>query len=285
MNKMMIALAGSALATGLVTTSIVAPAAAEAAGPFDKIKKGMKKVKKKKQEVDQVADTVDAVVSGSARSGGPNTISGIRAEREARLRPSSRYKGHKGKAGPAPAKYVQQLNCANLGLGNAFVAEGGTYTFSQGLNTEERSGLINRQPLKPGNGCLFPAMGVGDVLYVELDKAKYESNKYDYDLQCVSYDGSEQLDRGTRPPADGYNGKDVMLHTGHSLGYTPTAAGSNSSRSGAYEKYLDGRGRSMLTFHMPSLHTDPGTDFFCQHYNKDTGQIALAFTFRRGPGS
>ncbi|MEL7217627.1 MAG: hypothetical protein AAGK01_04255, partial [Pseudomonadota bacterium] len=66
---------------------------------------------------------------------------------------------------------------------------------------------------------------------------------------------------------------------------TPTAAGSNSSRSGAYEKYLDGRGRSMLTFAMPSLHTDPGTDFFCQHYNKNTGQIALAFTFRRGPGS
>ena len=123
------------------------------------------------------------------------------------------------------------------------------------------------------------------MLYVELDKSKYESNKYSYDLQCVSYDGSEQLNRGTRPPADNYKGKDVMLHTGHSLGYTPTASGSNSSRSGQYDKYLDGRGRSMLTFNMPALHTDTGTDFFCQHFNKDTGKVALAFTFRRGPGS
>lgn len=270
----------AALALAVGVTSMPAPAEA---GPFDSIKKAVKKTKKKAKQAEEVVETVEGVRRGG--SSGPNTISGIRAEREARLRPSSRYKGHKGKAGPAPAKYVQQLNCANLGLGNAFIARDGQYTFSQGLNTEKRNGLIDRQPAQATNGCLFPAMGVGDVLYVEFDKAKYESNKYDYDLQCVSYDGSEQLNRGTRPPADNYKGKDVMLHTGHSLGYTPTAAGSNSSRTGAYEKHLDGRGRSMLTFNMPALHTDTGTDFFCQHFNKNTGKVALAFTFRRGPGS
>lgn len=272
MKNFALALAGGVMATGFVA---IAPTPVEASsGPFDKLKKKAKKVEDAARTVDGAARTADSIMNrrgGSSNSNSPRT--------------GSRYAGHKGIAGAAPAKYVQQINCANLGLGNAFVARDGEYTFSQGLNTETRGGLIDRKPVQPTNGCLFPAMGVGDVLYVEFDKARYEGDKRNYDLQCVSYDGSEQLNRGTRPPADNYKGKDVMLHTGHSLGYTPTASGTNSSRSGAYNKYLDGRGRSMLTFNMPALHTDRGTDFFCQHYNKNTGKIALAFTFRRGPGS
>ncbi|MEL7190180.1 MAG: hypothetical protein AAGK17_11555 [Pseudomonadota bacterium] len=259
-------ISAAAIALAVGVSSMPAPAEA---GPFDSIKKAVKKNKKKADAAEEVIDAVSG--TGSTRSLRGNS--------------SSLYKGHKGKAGAPPAKYVGQLNCANLGLGNAFIARGGEYTFSQGLNTEKRTGLIDRKPVTATNGCLFPSMGVGDVLYVELDKGKYEGDKYSYDLQCVSYDGSQQLDRGTRPPADNYKGKDVMLHTGHSLGYTPSASGTNSNRSRAYNEYLDGRGRSMLTFNMPALHTDTGTDFFCQHFNKNTGKVALAFTFRRGPAS
>ena len=264
MKSFVLALSAGVIAMGAVT---VAPEPVEASsGPFDRLKK-------KKKDVEDTASKVGSVLGGRSTSSSSSPSTG------------SRFKGHKGKPGPVPAKFVQQLNCASLGQGNAFIARDGKYTFSQGLNTEERYGLIDRVPVEATNGCLYPAMGVGDVLYLEVDKAKYESNKYSYDLQCVSYDGSQQLDRPTRPPLDNYKGKDVMLHTGHSLGYTPTAAGTNSSRSGAYDKYLDGRGRSMITFNMPALHTDRGTDFFCQHYNKDTGKVALAFSFRRGPGS
>lgn len=270
MKKYALALAGGMLATGLVA---VAPEPVEASGPFDSLKKATKKGERAAKEAKDAADTVGSIL-GSGNKGNSNSST-----------TGSRFKGYKGKADPAPAKFVQQLNCASLGQGNAFIARDGEYTFSAGINTEKRYGLIDRKPVEPTSGCLYPSMGVYDVLYLEVDKAKYEKDKYSYDLQCVAYDGSLQLDRSTRPPLDNYKGKDVMLHTGHSLGYTPTASGSNSSRSGEYDKYLASRGRAMITFNMPPLHTDRGTDFFCQHYNKNTGKVALAFTFRRGPGS
>ena len=129
---------------------------------------------------------------------------------------------------------------------------------------------------------MFEGLAVGDILYVEFDKNRFQ--KYDYKMQCVSYDGSEQLDTTNGPRTFNYTGKDVMLHTGHSLGYTPTASGSNSDRSGAYDKYLDGRGRAMATINFGALHTDKsGTDFYCQWYNEKTGKSALGLTFRRGP--
>ena len=75
-----------------------------------------------------------------------------------------------------------------------------------------------------------------------------------------------------------------MLHAGNNLGYEPTATGSNSTRSGEYDKWLKSRGREMITFNMPYLHTDKGgTDFYCQYYNDKTGKSAVAFTYRRSP--
>ncbi len=263
-----------ALAAGFAA----APAPA-AAGPFDSIKKAVKKVDKKKREAEEVVETVERVrqgATGSTRGGFANRGSTSNSPRTARA------PGHAGNAGPAPAKYTGQLKCANLGLGNAFVGREGKYTFSQGISTEERTGLTERTNVSAQNGCFFPGLGVGDVLYVEVDKAKYK--KYDYKIQCVSYDGSEQLDNVHGPKINNYKGKDVMLHTGNSLGFTPTASGSNSSRSGAYDKYLDGRGRTMITFNFASLHTDKaGTDFYCQWFDKNSGKSALAFTYRRGP--
>ncbi|MEM9501634.1 MAG: hypothetical protein AAF941_07280 [Pseudomonadota bacterium] len=287
MNKMMIVLAGSALTTGLVATSIVAPAPVEAAGPFDKIKKGLKKVKKKKREADEVVGTVDAVITGGAVASGVGaSADGSRCNANRGSNSNSpctaRAPGHTGSAAPAPAKFTSQLKCANVGLGNAFIGRDGNYTFSQGISTEERSGLLDRVNVQPTNGCFFPGLGVGDVLYVEFDKSKYK--KYDYKIQCVSYDGKEQLDNVNGPSVGNFGGKAIMLHTGNSTGYEPTASGSNSDRSNAYKAYMDKRGRTFTTFNFSALHTDKaGTDFFCQWFDKSNGKSALALTFRRGP--
>lgn len=263
------------------------------AGPFDKLKKKVEKVKKKAEEVKQAVDTVEQVVDTVENGGLPATttlgspLSGVRAVDGsvpgARNYPRTASAGnYAGRAGPVPAKYASLTKCARLGIGNAFVAQQGNYTFSQGLSTETRGGLVERQPVSVSDGCVLPAMGTGDVLYVEFDRNRF--NKYDYALQCVSYDGSQQLDNTNAPSQDKFTGKDVMLHTGHSLGYEPTATGSNSDRSAAYDAHLASRGRAMVTFNMPNLHQDKkGTDFYCQHYNKKTGESALAFAFRRGP--
>ncbi len=298
MKNLMMALVASSLVTGVV---IAEPAMASMeAGPFDKLKKAAKKVKKRAAEAEAVANEVDravesdgrSVVSGVMGASSPSRT-GVGASADgsycnankgsnSNSPCTARAPGHVGVAGPAPAKYVGQVKCANLGLGNAFIGRGGNYTFSQGIATEERSGIIDRTNVSVSDGCMLPAMGAGDILYVEVDRSKYK--KYDYAMQCVAYDGSEQLDNTNAPGLNRYGGKAVMLHTGHSLGYEPTASGSNSDRNSAFEEYMKGRNREMLNFIMPNLHTDKsGTDFFCQHFNKNTGESALAFTFRRGP--
>lgn len=269
MKSFMTALAGTALAGATVTAGFVGAESVKAAGPFDKLKKKVKKA-------EETAQDVDTVISEADRANKTNGRSLLGSSRNSSTR-TRKSQSAGGVAGPAPAKYAAATKCTGAAFSNAFVAEDGEYTFSQGLNTEKRSGLINRKPVS-ANGCTFPAMGVGDVLYLELDKRAYKRGVHV--LQCVSYDGSVQLTNSNRPPEGNYKGKDVMLHTGNSTGYTPTATGSNLSRSRQYDKVLASRGKAMVTFTMPFSQTNKGKDFYCQHYNKDTGKSLLAFTYR-----
>ena len=272
------ALACTALATGTLATGLLASAAAHAAGPFDKLKKKAKKATKDVESAVIGTSTSTSGVGASADGSQCNANRGSNSNSPC----TARAPGHAGNAGPTPANLIKMTQCANLGIGNAFVARAGDYTFQQGLSTEERSGLLNRRPVQPVSGCLFEGMGIGDVLYVEFDADKYQ--KYAYKVQCVAYDGKEQLDHTFGPKVGNYKGKDVMLHEGNSTGYTPTASGSNSNRSGAYDKYMAKRGRAFTTINFESLHTDKaGTDFYCQLYDKSTGKSALALTYRRGP--
>lgn len=282
MKNLICALVGSSIALGTLTYA--EPASAQ----FRGLRDAVRDVKKTTDDAKEVAETAEDVVD-AARGNRSNRNSNRRSRSGFANRGSTSNSprtaaapDHVGGAGAAPSKYTSQLSCESLGIGNAFVGKAGTYTFSKGIKTEDRTGIIDRRNVSPTSGCMFEGLDVGDILYVEFDKRRF--NDSNYDLQCVSYDGSEQLNRSTRPRVNNYTGKDVMLHTGHSLGYTPTAAGSNSSRSGAYDDYLNGRGRAMATINFGALHTDKsGTDFFCQWYNESTGKSALGLTFRRGP--
>ncbi|QZD90241.1 hypothetical protein K3148_02210 [Qipengyuania aurantiaca] len=278
------------LGLALAVSVVASPAQA---GPFDKLRKKAQEIEKAADDAKTAAEAAETVVDAAKRGARPGAttslgspLSGVRAVDGSvpggRNNPKTAGSGnYAGRAPAAPAKYASLTKCANLNIGNAFVAQTGDYTFQQGLSTETRGGLIDREPVSL-DGCTAPGMGVGDVLYVEVDAAKYD--KHRYALQCVAFDGSQQLDNVNAPRENNYTGKDVMLHTGNSLGYEPTASGSNSDRSGAYDAYLAKRGRAMITFNMPGLHTDKsGTDFYCQHYDKATGKSALAFTYRRGP--
>ena len=287
MKKTVCALAGAMLAT----TFYAAPAEA---GPFDRLKKAAKKLDKAADDVAEAAETVDGVVDAAdsvSKGKVPKRVRARRGGGYAAGTASSNYPrtagrgNYLGRAPAAPAKYASMTNCASLNVGNAFIAQQGEYSFSTGLKTETRGGLVERESVSPSNGCVFPGLGVGDVLYVEVDRGAF--NKHEYEVQCVSFDGSKEVNRSKAeigPRANNFTGKDVMLHSGNSLGYTPTASGSNSDRSGAYNKYLAGRGREMITFNMPEQHNDKaGTDFYCQYYHAPSGKSAVAFTYRRGP--
>lgn len=282
MKTLLSAIACTALVTGTLAAGALTTSEAHAAGPFDKLKK---KAKKAKRNADSVIN--GAVPSSASRSGVGASADGsyCNANRGSNSNSpcTARAPDHAGNAGPTPAKYANATSCANLGLGNAFIARAGDYTFQQGISTEERTGLLDRRPVEPIKGCSFEGLGVGDVLYVEFDAAKY--SKHGYRMQCVSYDGSEQLDNTNGPRVGNYTGQHVMLHDGNSTGYTPTASGSNSDRGNAYKTYMDKRGRAFTTINFGSLHTDTsGTDFYCQLFDKNSGKSALALTYRRGPG-
>lgn len=284
MKTLIIALAGTSLAAGL----FVSAAPAEA-GPFDRLRSAVEDVEDAAEDAEDAAEAAETVrdVATGNRSSRSNRRSSRgsgfanRGSTSASAR-TARAPDHAGSAGAPPARFMQQTTCANINQGNAFVGQAGDYTFSQGISTQSRSGIVTRTPTAPESGCFFGGLGVGDVLYLEVDRSKY--NRGSHRIQCVSYDGSEQLSNTNGPNEGGYSGKDVMLHTGNSLGFTPTASGSNSDRGRAYDDYLEGRGREMLTFNFAALHTDrSGTDFFCQWFNNSTGESAVAFAFRRGP--
>ncbi|MEM6908586.1 MAG: hypothetical protein AAF494_07885 [Pseudomonadota bacterium] len=282
MQKSILMAASMALAAGFV----VAPAPVEAE-QFKGLGKKLKKAKKKAEEAEQAVETVDAVVNGRGVGVGASADgSNCNANRGSNSNSpcTAKGKGHAGRAGPAPAKYTSLTKCAGIPIKNAFIGQYGDYTFSSGLNTEERRGIINREPVSPSGGCIMPSMGTYDVLYIEVPTAQLNSLKGGYEMQCINTSTGKQANDEARPRWYNTSGKDIMLHTGHSLGYTPTASGSNSDRTAAWEKDLKRRGMSMFGFNMPNLHTDGGTDFYCQYYNSASGKSVVAFQYRRSAG-
>jgi hypothetical protein len=104
-------------------------------------------------------------------------------------------------------------------------------------------------------------------------------------MQCINASTGKMNEDNLNPAAHNIKGKDIMLHHGNSAGYTPTAGGSISDRSGAWDADLKKRGMTMFGFNMPALHTDSGTDFYCQYYNDATGESIAAFMYRRSAGN
>lgn len=272
MNKFVLAIASGAIAVS--SFAVTSEPVEASSGPFDKIRKKVKEVENEAKKAEDVVETVTSV-TGAPVTG---TTAGSNYPRTAK------GKGHAGRAGPAPAKYTSLTKCANVSIKNAFIAKMGDYTFQSGLSTEERSGLINREPVQPNGGCIMPSMGTYDWLYMEIPTAQLASMKGGYEMQCINTKTGKNANDEARPRWYNLSGKDVMLHTGHSLGYKPTASGSNSDRSTAHKKDLERRGMTMFGFNMPNLHTDAGTDYYCQYYNKGTGQSIVAFQYRRSAG-
>lgn len=247
----------------LLAATTITAAQAET-NPFNKIRKAKEKVER------AVGATEAASTAGNSSAAGTSGGAASSGKR----------------AGPAPEKFTAMTKCAALPMTNVMIGQVGDYTFQSGIKTEERSGFINRENVSPTNGCILPSMGTYDFLYVEVDAAKYEAmgNSNDWELQCAPmHDGIKHVDM--KPSMGNLSGKDMMLHTGHSLGYTPSAAGSNSDRSRAWDDELKKRGKAMISVNMPPLHNGgPKDDFYCQYYNKPSGTSAFAFAYRRHKG-
>ncbi|QYJ07844.1 hypothetical protein [Qipengyuania flava] len=294
-NQILIAAAIAVAATGIAASPVQA-------GPFDKLKRAVKKV----EEVAEDVETVVEVAEETERTGGRNIVgaaAAVTGGRNAAIatgvamsaasrsgcdatggtgRCTAKRPGYAGVAPTPSAKFTSMTQCAGLPISNAFVGRFGDYTFQQGLSQEERSGIVDREPVSASQGCIMPSMASGDVLYLEVPAKQWASMKGGWKMQCVEMRTGKNANSEAFPRWSNIAGKDIMLHTGNSLGYEPTASGSNSDRSRAWDKDLERRGKHMLGFNMPDLHNDKGTDFYCQYYNAASGKSVAAFAYRRG---
>ena len=282
-------------ATGIATTPV-------SAGPFDKLKKAVKKVEKAAEDASTAVEVVEetrrtkgrnVVGAAAAVAGGRNAAiaTGVAASAASRSgcdatggtgRCTAKRPGYAGRAPTPSAKFTSMTKCAGLPISNAFIGKFGDYTFQQGLSQEKRGGIIDREPVSASNGCIMPSMASGDVLYIEVPANRWAAMKGGWKMQCVEMNTGQNANPAAFPRWSNIAGKDIMLHTGNSLGYEPTASGSNSDRSRAWDNDLKRRGKHMLGFNMPDLHNDKGTDFYCQYYNVASGKSVAAFAYRRG---
>lgn len=185
---------------------------------------------------------------------------------------------------------ISFTKCSDLKVSNIVIGNVGNYTFQQGFSKEKRSGLINRVKGQATKGCILPSLQPMQNIYMEVDtkklKAKGDSNNWK--MQCVqSADpGAGVVTGATEYPykTSFLSGKDMMLHCGHSEENVEACAeGSNSSRSGAWDKKLKANGKTMLSLMAVKSTMAPpqGEKLYCQYYNTKSAESLFAFEYLR----
>lgn len=182
--------------------------------------------------------------------------------------------------------------CSDITPTNIMTGYLGDYTFKQGFSEEKRSGLINRQKGKLSNTCILPSLQPRQIVYMEVDTKKFKSagDSNDWGMQCVkSANPGAGILGDIEGPESPYkvtylSGKALMLHCGHSEKNTDVCAeGSNSSRSGQWDKKLKASGKTMLSVlaQTSTLAPTGGEKVYCQYYNKVSGKSLFAFEYLR----
>ncbi|WP_100640606.1 hypothetical protein [Alteromonas facilis] len=204
---------------------------------------------------------------------------------------SGAAKGSPSLEGGPSDDLVKFTNCAGLELENVTIGKLGDYEFQQGFSKEKRTGFIDRQPSSISKGCILPSIHSRQVIYMEVDSAKYKAmgSSNDWEMQCVRSDnpsaGALDEAKSEYPyKVDFLSPKHMMLHCGHNVDNADSCAeGSNSDRSAAWDKDLKSRGKTMLSVHgnTSTLAPPNGEKLYCQYYNKASGNSLFAFEYLR----
>jgi len=194
--------------------------------------------------------------------------------------------------GKPAASLVSMVKCSTLKPTNIVIGTMGNYTFQDGFQTETRSGLINRRDASLSDGCILPSLQAREIAYMEVDTAalKAMGSSNDWSMQCVrsanpSAGAVAEKESRTESPynVDYLAGKDMLLHCGNSEGIAECAEGSNSNRSGAWDKKLKARSKTMISINAPTSTLSPagGEKLFCQYYNSQKRVGLFAFEYLR----
>ena len=231
---------------------------------FDKLKDKASAALKKAQEVEEVTNDAKAASAGAPSLGdGPDD------------------------------SLIAFTKCAGINIENVMIGSLGDYEFQQGFSKEKRGGMINRQPASVQKECILPSIMSRQVIYMEVDSEQYSGmgSANDWEMQCVKSADPGAVAVGNDEPKSEYPykvdflaPKDYLLHCGHNVEHAGQCAeGSNSTRSGEWDKNLKARGKTMLSVHGNTSTLAPanGENLYCQYYNKSTRSSLFAFEYLR----
>jgi|GEM_PF-2540363 len=209
-------------------------------------------------------------------------------------------KGEPAKAAPPPEPNLELragLQCID-GVKPMDVQRGvkRDYDVKEGMSVDQRSGFMDREPVTMTNGCFLGELQPNTCFAFTVNEAAYTAlgNSNDWAVQCVYSDapGDGALENKGEYPyqVDNMPGKEMMLLCGHDEGDAyECAEGSNSSRSGEWDKKLDKDGKIQLGF---CINTKPyqelsynkddypsGRWAYCQYYNSKTKKNMFGYEF------
>ncbi|MCO4770067.1 MAG: hypothetical protein KDA24_08570 [Deltaproteobacteria bacterium] len=170
------------------------------------------------------------------------------------------------------------------------------YDVKEGMSTDQRTGFMDREPVEMTNGCFLGELQPNTCFAFTVNEKKYTElgNSNDWSVQCVYSDdaGAGALENKGEYPyqVDSMPGKEMMLLCGHTEGDGyECAEGSNSARSGEWDKKLDKEGKIQLGFCINTkayqeLSYDKddypsGRWAYCQYYNSKTKKNMFGYEF------
>ncbi|MEL6687681.1 MAG: hypothetical protein AAFP97_08665 [Pseudomonadota bacterium] len=194
-------------------------------------------------------------------------------------------------------KPIELTQCDSLRPSKIVYGKLGDYTFSQGMSTEERTGFINRRDVSFESGCILPNLESREVMYLEYDTNALGAAGWPnaYETQCVKIDDRAYGALNTKETRSEYPDNEdylkdahLRLACGNSEGISECTNGSNSDRATAASKDLKARGKTALSFFMPTTRRGDtpksGERLYCQFYNTDSGKSLFGFEYFREYG-
>lgn len=189
------------------------------------------------------------------------------------------------------AKRAALLQCSDITRSDLIVGKSKSYKVTQGMNSTDYTGLIERREAKIENGC-FVQLNAGECFSMQVEEAKLKEMGGDWQMQCVESAAPEKgaIQYGTVPPSralSNLTGKHIILKCGHDQGdsYTCSEA-NNSGRAGEFKKAIQAKGQKQVSMCATFPESNDPAQYvnkhvYCQYYNTSTKKSLYAVEFLR----
>jgi len=199
---------------------------------------------------------------------------------------------------PNPALRESVLQCIpGLAPKDLMLGRVGKYKFTEGINTSERTGFLDRQPIEMTNDCFIGELQPEQCVAFTFDEKKYAElgNSNEWEMQCIYSDDPQAgavKNPNERPSQDAEDMSPYyfMLMCNHDQDSSYAChEGSNSMRGIKHREELEKKGKQQMGFCINKkmyqevtydvTQYPKGRYMYCQYYNKKTNKSAFGFEY------